>query len=366
VSNRTLIDIGVTATAKPPQPHPRIKETAMSTLTTLSRRPLIAALAASVIAPVLAAGAAAQTAAPAAAALSAAFPYQKSFVNVRGSKMAYVDVGRGPVVLFIHGNPTSSYLWRNIIPYVSGTHRVIAVDLIGMGDSDKPALDYGFGDHAAHLDGFIAALGLKNITLVVHDWGSALGMRHARLNPGNVRAIAFMEALIPPTFPAPAPEALGPEFGPLMRNIRTAGIGEKMVLEQNFFVEVMLGQYGSVRPLTPEALAEYRRPFPTPESRKPTLAFPRALPIGGSPTDTLAEINANGAWLAATTIPKLMFHATPGAVAPAPVVEAIKAMVPGLESISIGPGRHFVQEDNPQAIGEGLARWLARQAQQAR
>jgi haloalkane dehalogenase len=336
----------------------------MFTLTSLSRRPLLAALVASLIAPAFVAQAATgpQTAPAHSAPLSAAFPYQKAFTTVRGSKMAYVDVGRGPVVLFIHGNPTSSYLWRNVIPHVSGTHRVIAVDLIGMGDSDKPAIDYSFADQAAYLDGFITQLGLKDITLVVHDWGSALGMRYARLNPDNVKAIAFMEALIPPTFPAAAPEALGPQFGPLMRNIRTAGIGEKMVLEQNFFVEVMLGQHGSARPLTAEALAEYRRPFATAESRKPTLAFPRALPIGGSPSDTVAEIAANGAWLAATRIPKLMFHATPGAVTPPPVVQAIKATVSGLEDIDIGPGGHFLQEDNPQAIGEGLARWLARQS----
>jgi haloalkane dehalogenase len=365
VSSPTLDDSHGTATQTPPQPtHCIPKETAMTTLTPLSRRPLLAVLAAALIAPAIVTNAAADpSAAPAASApLSAAFAYTKSFVTVRGSKMAYVDVGRGPVVLFIHGNPTSSYLWRNVIPYVSGTHRVIAVDLIGMGDSDKPAIDYRFADQAAYLDAFIGQLGLKNITLVVHDWGSALGMRYARLNPSNVKAIAFMEALIPPTFPAAAPEALGPQFGPLMSSIRTAGTGEKMVLEQNFFVNVMLGQHGSVRPLTAEALAEYQRPFPTPESRKPTLAFPRELPIGGTPSDTVAEISANGAWLASATIPKLMFHATPGAVAPAPVVEAIKATVTGLETISVGPGRHFLQEDNPQAIGEGLARWLAQQA----
>lgn len=294
-------------------------------------------------------------------AIPAAFPFTKRFVRVLGSRMAYVDVGRGPVVLFIHGNPTSSYLWRNIIPHVSGSHRAIAVDLIGMGDSDKPAIGYTFEEQARYLDGFIARLRLRNITLVVHDWGSALGMRYARLNPANVRALAFMEALIPPTFPAASADALGPDYAQIMRAIRTPGVGEKMVLEENFFVEQLLGKYGTVRPMSADVIAEYRRPFPTPQSRLPTLVWPRQLPIEGAPVASVEAITANGAWLSASPIPKILFHATPGAVAPPPVVEAIRQSTMNLTVVDIGPGRHFLQEDNPRAIGEGLKAWLAAQ-----
>ena len=154
---------------------------------------------------------------------------------MNGRNLAYVDVGSGPVVLFLHGNPTSSHLWRNIIPYVSGNDRAIAVDLIGMGDSAKPEIEYTFANHAAFVDGFIETLDLENITLVVHDWGSALGMRYARLNESNMRAMAFMEAIIPRGVPVPSYESMGP-VGNVSRNMRTKGVGEKMILEENFFI----------------------------------------------------------------------------------------------------------------------------------
>lgn len=292
-------------------------------------------------------------------AISAAFPFEKKMIEVNGSQMAYVDEGEGPVVLFLHGNPTSSYLWRNIIPYVTDNHRAIAVDLIGMGDSGKPDISYTFEDHAAYLDSFITELGLTDITLVVHDWGSALGMRYARLNEENVRGLAFMEAIIPPVFPAPSFEALG-ENGELFQNLRTPGVGEELVLENNFFVETVLPEFGVVRTLTAAEMDAYRAPFPTPESRIPTLQWPREIPIGGEPASTTAEITANGTWLSTTDMPKLLFYAEPGAIVPAPAVEFLQANVKNMESISIGPGSHFIQEDNPQAIGEGLLAWLNR------
>jgi haloalkane dehalogenase len=325
----------------------------------LNRRSLFTASAAVVVGAAVAAAGIGPAMAQAVDSIPAAFPFTKRFVRVNGARMAYVDVGRGPVVLFIHGNPTSSYLWRNIIPHVSADHRAIAVDLIGMGDSDKPAIGYTFEEQAAYLDGFIRRLRLRNVTLVVHDWGSALGMRYARMNPRNVRGLAFMEALIPPTFPAASADALGPEYAQIMRAIRTPGVGEQMVLEQNFFVEQLLGRYGTVRPMSEAALAEYRRPFPTPQSRLPTLVWPRQLPIEGAPAASVAAITANGEWLSSTTIPKILFHATPGAVAPSPVVEIIRQSTQNLTVVDIGPGRHFVQEDNPRAIGEGLRTWLA-------
>jgi len=290
--------------------------------------------------------------------ISAEFPFTKKYVRVNGSNMAYVDEGTGPVVLFIHGNPTSSYLWRNIIPYVAGDHRAIAVDLIGMGDSDKPDIEYSFEDHAQYLDGFIEELDLKDVTLVIHDWGSALGMRYARLNESNVRALAFMEAIVPPALPAPSYEAMGAEAGDMFRSLRTAGVGEKMVLEGNFFVEVILPKFGVMRSLGEEEMAAYRKPFTTPKSRIPTLMWPREVPIGGSPADTTKVITDNGKWLLDTELPKLYFFATPGAINPPAVVEFLRAKLKNLDSVDLGKGLHFVQEDHPHQIGTALAQWL--------
>ncbi|WP_299286999.1 haloalkane dehalogenase [uncultured Tateyamaria sp.] len=290
---------------------------------------------------------------------SADMPFEKKSVEVNGSKMTYVDEGDGPVVLFLHGNPTSSYLWRNIIPFVTDTHRAIAPDLIGMGDSDKPDIDYTFADHAEYLDGFIEALGLQDITLVIHDWGSVLGMRYARLNEGNVKAVAFMEAGIPPALPAPSLEAMGEPSAQLFGMLRSPA-GEEAVLQGNFFVEEVLGKMAVATPLSQEVLDNYRAPFPTPESRKPTLVWPRQVPIAGEPADTAEVITANGDWLYSTDMPKLMFHVAPGALMPPPVVEYVKANASNLEDVFLGPCVHFVQEDHPAAIGRALRDWVDR------
>lgn len=293
--------------------------------------------------------------------ISADFPFEKQRLSVLESEIAYVDEGSGPVVLFLHGNPTSSYLWRNVIPHVvSAGYRAIAPDLIGMGDSGKPTIGYTFGDHAAYLDAFIEKAGLTDLTLVVHDWGSGLGMRYARLNPDNVRAMAFMEAIIPPGMPAPSYEAMGPEFGELFRSLRTEGVGEEMVLVNNFFVEEILPKMGVARPLTDEEMEHYRAPYPTPESRLPTLQWPREVPIGGEPKEAHDAIVANGEWLVESAIPKLFFYATPGALNPEPVVAWVVANVPNLETRFLGLGVHFLQEDHPDQIGLGIADWLRR------
>ncbi len=292
--------------------------------------------------------------------ISPDFPFEKKTQAILGSTMTYVDEGEGPVVLFLHGNPTSSYLWRNIIPHaVAAGYRAIAPDLIGMGESGKPDIGYTFDEHAAYLDALIDALDLNDMTLVIHDWGSALGMRYARLNPEKVKAMAFMEAIIPPLMPAPSYEAMGPA-GPIFKDIRTKGIGEGMVLEKNFFIEVMLGKTGVARALSDEEMAFYRAPYPTPESRRPTLQWPREIPIGGTPKATFDAITANGAWLTQSDIPKLFFYATPGAINPAPVVGWLIANVSNLETRFVGAGRHFIQEDHPELIGTGIADWLRR------
>ncbi len=290
--------------------------------------------------------------------ISADFPYEKQFVDVLGSQMAYVDAGEGPVVLFLHGNPTSSYLWRNIIPYAADTHRVVAVDLIGMGASDKPDLDYRFATHAEYLDAFVSALDLLDITLVIHDWGSALGMRYARLNPENVRAMAFMEAIVPPALPFASYEAMRPAVADLFRAMRTPGQGEEMVLENNFFVEEILFNISVLREMSEAEKDAYRAPYPTPESRKPTLVWPREIPIGGEPADTTAEIIANGEWLYASEIPKIFFQATPGALNPPEVGAYLAENAPNITVVDVGPGAHFIQEDQPHAIGAALSDWL--------
>lgn len=293
-------------------------------------------------------------------AISSDFPFAKKAITVEGSDMAYVDEGKGKPVLFLHGNPTSSYLWRNIIPYVTGDYRAIAPDLIGMGDSGKPDIGYRFEDHARYLDGFVKALGLKDIILVIHDWGSALGMRYARLNADNVTAMAFMEAIVPPGMPAPSYEAMGPQIGELFKALRTPGVGEQMVLKGNFFVEKLLPEMGVVRGLTEAEMAVYRAPYATEQSRLPTLQWPREVPIGGVPEVATSEVLKNGEWLMASEIPKLLFYAEPGALMPEPVVNYLAQNLSKLETRFVGAGTHFLQEDHPHLIGRGLADWLRR------
>lgn len=286
------------------------------------------------------------------------FPFTKQFMEVNGSKIAYVDVGKGPVVLFLHGNPTSSYLWRNIIPHVADNHRAIAIDLIGMGDSDKPDLGYSFEEHAAFVDGFIEQMGLKNITFVIHDWGSAIGMRYARNNEKNVRAVAFMEALIPPGLPVKNYEAMGDFTGTMFKALRTPGFGEELIFRHNYFVESVLGTFGSNRRLTAAELAHYRRPFLVPESRLPTLKWPREVPVAGTPDNVKRTLEANGKWLYESELPKLFFHAQPGALLPPPAAKFVIAHSKNLKAVDLGSGSHFLQESSPHTIGRKLSDWL--------
>ena len=298
-------------------------------------------------------------AAPAPETASAKMPYGYKYVDVHGSKIAYIDEGKGDPVLFIHGNPTSSYLWRNILPHVEDQRRIIALDLVGFGKSDKPDMDYSYQDHYKHLTGFIEALDLKNITLVIHDWGSALGMHYARENEPNVRGLAFMEAIVAPAVPIPDYESMG-AAGEFFKAVRTPGVGEKMILDENMFVEVILPEMGVAKPLADDVRAVYREPFQTRESRLPTLVFPRIIPIGGEPEEITAITTANGDWLANTPLPKLYFYAKPGGLNPAPVVDYFQKTLPNLETRFIGAGVHYLQEDQPDIIGQGLSDWLRR------
>jgi haloalkane dehalogenase len=288
--------------------------------------------------------------------ISSAFPFQMKSVEVHGARMAYVDEGRGDPIVFLHGNPTSSYLWRNVIPHLAGVGRCIAPDLVGMGRSDKPDLAYRFADHARYVDGFLRALDLSRITFVLHDWGSALGFDWAMRHDKQVRALAFMEAILGPV---PSWDAFPPEGQQLFQALRTPGVGEKMVLEQNLFIEQLLPG-GVVRGLTAQEMAHYRAPFADAASRKPMLAWPREIPIAGQPADVVAIVEHYREALTRSSLPKLMFTAEPGILCRALVVAWARASLPNLEIVPLGEGRHYLQEDHPHEIGEQLAAWMRR------
>ncbi|MCK5352600.1 haloalkane dehalogenase [bacterium] len=284
--------------------------------------------------------------------ISAEFPFDSRFIKVEGSRIHYIEEGKGDPILFIHGNPTSSYLWRNIIPHVSPVGRCIAMDLIGMGKSDKPDIEYRFDDHAQYVDGFISAMGLEKVTLVIHDWGSALGIQYARRHEGNVKGLALMEAIIRP-FPPLDPST---EMGRTFIAFRTPDIGWDMIVNQNVFVEKILPGM-VVRGLTDKEMDVYRAPFLVPESRKPVWRWPNEIPIEGEPADVAVIVKANNVWVTGTSIPKLLFYGHPGAILNENVVKWCMENMRNLKTVDIGPGLHYIQEDNPHLIGKELAKW---------
>jgi haloalkane dehalogenase len=284
--------------------------------------------------------------------ISAADPYPRKRVNVGGVEMAYVDTGKGEPIVFLHGNPTSSYLWRNVIPHLEGQARCLAPDLLGMGDSDKePNGAYRFVDHSRYLDGWFDALGLKrNVTLVVHDWGSALGFHWAYRNQTSVRGIAYMEAIVRSLKMAEWP----PASQRIFQGLRSVA-GDEMVLEKNLFVERILP--GSViRKLTDEEMAVYRKPYlEAGESRRPTLTWPRQIPFDGEPADVTGIVEAYAGWLSSSNLPKLFVNADPGAILIGEPREFCRRW-PNQREVTV-KGSHFIQEDSPQAIGRAIAEW---------
>jgi haloalkane dehalogenase len=288
--------------------------------------------------------------------ISAAFPFESKYIEVLGSRMHYIDEGEGDPILFIHGNPTSSYLWRNIIPHIQPYGRTIAVDLIGMGLSDKPDINYRFIDHAKYLQAFIEKLGLKNITLVVHDWGSALGFNYAMQHEVNVKGIAFMEAILMPLTWDGFPNNVKKIF----QTIRTPDIGYDLIVNKNFFVEQLLPG-AMLRNLTEEEMNFYREPFITVDSRKPTWVWPNEIPIDGQPADVHEIVTDYNGWLQETELPKLLFYANPGGLINESMVDWSVSNLKNLETVDLGQGVHYLQEDHPRAIGEGLANWIQEQ-----
>jgi len=285
--------------------------------------------------------------------ISPADKYARARISVLDSEMAYVDTGSGDPVVFLHGNPTSSYLWRNVIPHVEGVGRCLAPDLIGMGDSGKnPSGSYRFLDHYRYFDFWMHAVGAtRNIILVVHDWGSGLGFHWANEHRDAVQGIAYMEAIVRPVTWEEWPESARRVF----QGFRSEA-GESMVLEKNMFVERVLPA-SLLRKLTTAEHDVYRRPYLEPgESRRPTLTWPREIPIEGEPEDVHAIVSAYAEWLSASDVPKLFVNADPGVILSGAQREFCRAW-PNQEEVTVR-GAHFVQEDSPHEIGEAVAAFV--------
>ncbi|MDH3439422.1 MAG: haloalkane dehalogenase [Gammaproteobacteria bacterium] len=286
--------------------------------------------------------------------ISAAEP-QKNFINVHGKRMAYVEMGEGDPIVFQHGNPTSSYLWRNIMPHLADQGRCIAVDLIGMGDSDKlddPGPDsYRYVEHREYLFEAWDALDIKTrVTLVIHDWGSALGFDWARNHPGAVMGIAYMEGIVMPVNWDDWPERATNIF----KTFRSDA-GETVVLEKNVFVERVLPS-SVIREMSEEEMNVYRRPYLNEgEDRRPTLTWPRQIPIEGEPEDVCQVVEDYSKWLESSDVPKLFVNADPGSILVGRQREFCRGFANQTE-VTV-PGLHFIQEDSPDEIGQAIADW---------
>ena len=289
--------------------------------------------------------------------ISAEFTFTKRHVPVLASEMAYVEAGdpAGVTVVFLHGNPTSSYLWRNVIPHVAAKARCVAPDLIGMGDSGKlPRSAYGFAEHARYLEAFLdAVVPQGKLVLVLHDWGSGLGFDWASRHEDRLAGLAFMEFVRPWRTWEEFPDA-GRE---LFRALRSPASGRKLAIDDNIFVEQFLPG-GVVRKLSEAEMSHYRAPFLDPADREILYRFPNDAPIAGEPPDVYALVEAYHDWLLASDVPKLLFHAQPGVVITVDVAEWYTKHLRKLHIVDLGPGLHYVQEDNPHEIGREIAAWL--------
>ena len=290
--------------------------------------------------------------------MTTSFRDKKKFATVHGKQMAYIEEGTGDPIVFLHGNPMSSYLWRNVMPHLAGKGRLIAPDLIGMGDSDK--LDnsgpdsYTFVEHRKYLFALLEQLGVTdNVTLVIHDWGSGLGFHWAHTHPEAVKGIAFMEAIVETR---DSWDQFTDRAREMFQALRSPA-GEEMVLEKNLFVEALVP--GSIlRDLTEEEMNEYRRPFANAgEDRRPTLTWPRQIPIEGQPADVTEIVDAYVDWLGKTSIPKLFVNADPGVLITGAVRDRVRSW-PNITEVTV-PGLHFIQEDAPDEIGLAVRDWHA-------
>ena len=291
-----------------------------------------------------------------AAALDAALPDGQipHSVEVLGSRIRYVEAGAGRPVLFVHGNPTSSFLWRGVVPHVAPFGRCVAVDLIGMGGSGKPDVPYRFADHEAYFEGFVDALGLDDIVLVAHDWGVSLGLDLFARRPGLFRAVAWMEGRLRPV---PNWDAFDEGARALFQEIRAPAGGRRLVIEENVFVEEILPA-ATVRALSAEELAAYRAPYREPSSRLPLLRWAEAIPVDGEPADVARVIDRYRAALAASAVPKLLVVGDPGELVGPAEVAWCRRELAALTVAEVGPSGHFIPEDQPAAVGRAVAEWL--------
>jgi len=287
-------------------------------------------------------------------AISSADWYERRRLAVLDSHMSYVEVGVGDPVVLLHGNPTSSYLWRNVIPQIDRQGRCLAPDLIGMGRSGKAAGGlYRLADHVRYLDAWFDALDLQRVTLVVHDWGSALGFHWARRHPDRIKALVYMEAIVRPVTWAEWPDAARKIF----QALRSPG-GEEMILAKNVFVERILPA-SVLRGLTAEEMEHYREPFREPgEGRRPTLTWPREIPVEGEPADVTGLVQQYAAWLSRSPLPKLFINGNPGSILVGAPREFCRTW-PNQQEVTVR-GTHFLQEDSPAEIGQAIARFLRR------
>ncbi len=305
--------------------------------------------------------------------ISATFSFESHFVDINGSKLHYVDEGEGDPILFLHGNGCSSYIWRNIIPHVSPVARCIALDLVGMGKSDKPDIAYRFVDHYAYVKGFIEALGFNNLVLVLHDWGAALGFHYAMNYPEKIKGLAFTaDAMFTPIG---SWDQFTQQQKALFQAFRTPETGWDMVVNQNLFMDKVIPG-GIVRKLSQQEMDCYQAPFSDPASRTPLWRWPQELPIEGDPADVTEIVECYGSKLKQSDLPKLLLHATlPQDVRPVPMSGVIDASLtnakkhPAVDwcaehlknttAVNIGIGIHYVQEDDPHQIGRALSQWLS-------
>ena len=276
-------------------------------------------------------------------------------VNVLGSNMAYREAGdpEAPVALFLHGNPTSSYIWRNILPLVAPVAHCIAPDLIGFGQSGKPAIEYQFADHVRYLDAFLDNAGISSAFVIAQDWGSGLAFHLAARRPDFIRGLAFMEFIRP----MPTWNDFHPDQIETFQKFRTPRVGEEMILEGNAFVDGVLPG-ATVRKLTDEEMSVYRAPFPTPESRRPIWRFPNELPIAGEPADVYSAMEKAHRALAESSYPKLLFVGNPGALISATFAESFAKGLKNCRVVQLSSGIHYLQEDHPDVIGANVKEWL--------
>ena len=288
--------------------------------------------------------------------LSETMPYKKKFVTVKNKKIAYVDEGSGDPIVLLHGNPTSSFLWRNVIPELMGSGRVIVPDLIGQGDSEKlPASEgpgrYGLEVAYSYVDGLLESIGAnENVTLVIHDWGSGVGFLWTMRHPVAVKGVAYMEGIVKPVSWSDWPaSAVG-----IFKGFRSDK-GEDLILNRNMFIEGVLPS-SVIRPLSDAEMDAYRAPHLETDDRQPLLNWPRQIPIEGEPKDVVALVNQYGAFMAASDIPKLFINADPGSILVGPQREFCRSW-PNQQEVTV-KGLHFIQEDSPVEIGQAVANWL--------